>query len=397
MRTRNAVVLLLCLVACGEKGGVSPSADKPLGQPQPPAKIASAAPSAVAPPSGTAAPQEPVASASGSASQAVASATGSGSAGPAPVAKVDAKPEKLDKLPRGKKGILTQAQADKLIQAGTPPIVTLIEAGSAPREKLLYSIAKGATYKGSLSLDMAVTAKAPDAAGGAGASQEMKSPRVSLTLVVTAADRNDKDEVNAKVTLSEMTMDASAGPQIAEMNAQFAKVKGLEMSYWLRPDGRTRDFAVKLPADVPKGVAQQLDQQLKSAQIDQLMVPMPKEDVGVGAKWTVLSRASIGGVDAIQLATYTLAERKGTTFKLGIEIDEVSGTDAFVAPAGQGKAKLLAFSSSGKGEVEGDLKALGPKTSKMSVKKKLDLEAGTDAKKERGLLDMSVGLELKQK
>lgn len=397
-RTGRRVALTLAGAAwlglgCQTSSGGAPTAgpENVASAPAAPPSTPPEAPKSAAPPAtASEAPPPPAsASASASASQSapVASAEAPKDAQPKPAPKA----AKLESLPRGKNGVLTAAEADRVLPAGQKPVLSLLDAGAAPRAKLLYDVPKGATYKGTMALDTAVKIEA------AGKQlPESKMPRTSLTLDVVALDRNAAGDANVKGTVVEVSL-MGDHPQLKQLSDAFALVKGLEMTYWVAPNGKTRDFDLKLPPTTPKEVGAMASGLASS--FDQIVVPLPAEEVGVGGRWSTLARVSSNGIDILQLTKYKLAERSGSVIKLDVAVEQVAAKDQIVAPGmGGAKAKLLGFTSGGKGTVESDLHALGPKASVVSLDMKMELEA-SDGKgtTEKGTMTMKVGVEFKGK
>ena len=278
------------------------------------------------------------AAATAEASATTASATASAkptAAGVAPIA-----------LPKATNGVIAAGLADKLLPSGAAALVRLLEPGAEPRADLSYGIARGPSPKLGMAMDMAVRMSA------GGQKNEAKLPRMAMTLDGSADEKSDTNEWKILAHLIGITIDGKGeqAQQIAAaMRPQVEAMKGLGISYWLNPKGRVRDVKVELPKGFP-AAARTLVEGLNQS-FESMVAPLPREPVGLGAKWQVVSRMAASGADLLQSATYTLKARDGEHATLDVTMTQLSASDTINAPnspPGQ-VTRVKSFSSGGTG------------------------------------------------
>jgi hypothetical protein len=124
-----------------------------------------------------------------------------------------------------------------------------------------------------------------------------------------------------------------------------------------------------------------------SQSFESMVTPLPSEPVGVGARWQVITRISSGGADLLQSTIYTLKSRDGSRARLEETVVQLSASDTIHAPqmpAGMA-AKVKAFSSTGQGTAQLDLKSVTPESGTLSLKTSMTIAvagAGVDASDE---------------
>lgn len=351
------------------------------------------APSAEAKPASSA-PSEPANALAPSASGApVAPSTGAPAtpATVAPDAKAVALGAPVTTLPKGTNGVLAAGAADKLIVVGGKPVVSVIDAGKAPKSSLAYDVAKGAKESYGLGMDMAMKMEL-----GGKSMPAMALPRMNMAMDFQAKDKNPANEIFVDARVSGISLDAKDATQkqvASALQGQLDGLKGLTMSYWVSPKGNVRDVKTTVPPNAPQAAQQML--QGMSQSVESMVAPLPAEEVGVGAKWTVLTRVASGGADIVQLARYTLKEKNGTKLTLDMEVEQVAAKDAINAPgmpAGV-TAKLTAFDSGGKGTMTLDTKNMGPDSGTMKVLSKMGLAVDAQGKQEKMSMEMTIGVE----
>lgn len=353
---------------------------------------ANEAPSSEAKP-GSSAPSEPANALAPSASGAPSATSSAAPATPATVAP-DAKTTvalAVTTLPKGTNGVLAAGAADKLIVVGGKPIVSVSDTGKAPKSNLSYDVAKGAKESYGLGMDMSMKM---DLAGKS--MPAMALPRMNMAMDFQAKDKNPANEIFVDARVSGISLDAKDATQkqmASALQGQLDGLKGLTMSYWVSPKGNVRDVKTTVPPNAPQAAQQML--QGMSQSVESMVAPLPSEEVGVGAKWTVLTRVASGGADIVQLARYTLKEKNGTKLTLDMEVEQVAAKDAINAPgmpAGV-SAKLTAFDSGGKGTMTLDTKNMGPDSGTMKVLSKMGLAVDAQGKQEKMSMEMTIGVE----
>ncbi|MCA9596346.1 MAG: hypothetical protein KC776_23690 [Myxococcales bacterium] len=182
-------------------------------------------------------------------------------------------------------GVFAPGKADELHKKGTPPLVKLGQAGSAPREVLKVALSPGDKRKGNVELTMR--------------SGRNVLPGIDLSLSIEAQKPKPGEDgipVLVKVVGAKVG-DIQGQPAPKELSAQVSKTKGSKVEYRLLPNGAAVDPRYELA----KGADENLNMVLRSLMetLTTASLVVPKEAVGAGAMWMVTSREFVGGADVV--------------------------------------------------------------------------------------------------
>lgn len=365
------------VLGCGEEqAGAAKAEPKTSAQASAPEPVSSAAP----------ADKQAKTDASASSDVPAASATTA-----APGA-VPATPGAAGQLPKGEKGILAPGVADKLLPVGGKPIVTVVEKGGEPREALAYDLAKDQKESFGIGMDMTMKMEM-----GGKATPAISMPRMNMLMDLAVKDKNAEKDVFIDGIMSGVSVDAGTDDmqkQLSEsLKKELAGLKGLKMSYWVSPNGEVRDAKLDIPPNAPPTAQQMMQGMMQS--MDSMVAPLPKEEVGVGAKWAALTRVSSNGADFLQMARYTLKQRDGEKLTIDIEIEQAAAKGSIDAPGLPPgvKTKLTSIDSAGKGSMLIDLKKITPVTSQMKMTMKMALNVEAQGKQENMAMEMGMAVE----
>jgi hypothetical protein len=293
-------------------------------------------------------------------------------------ARLGANPEVA--IPRPASGVLPPGAADKVLVKGQPPIVKLLEPGAEPRSDLSYALSKGTAQKMAMAMDMAIGVKTKGQS-----LPQTPMPRMTMTFDTSATDKNAAGDHKIECRLTSTSVDASGAQQeqmAKALRPQIEAMKGLGMLYWVSPKGYAHDGKLDVPSTVP-AAAQQIMSGM-SQSFEAMVIPLPAEPMGVGARWQVVSRLASGGADILQSTIYTLKSKSGQKATLEATMVQLAADDTIHTPqmpAGM-NAKVRGFSSSGSETTQLDLKSVVPEGRNTSLKTSMDLtiqggQAGT--------------------
>jgi hypothetical protein len=274
-------------------------------------------------------------------------------------------------VPRPANGVLPPGAADKVLPTGTQPIVKLLEPGADPRSDLSYALTKGTAQKMAMAMDMAVAVKTKGQA-----MPQTPMPRMTMIFDTSVADKNAAGEFKIDSRLVGTSVDPNGGQQeqmARALRPQIDAMKGLGMAYWVGPKGNVRDVKLDMPAGMPAAAQQIMNGMSQS--FESMVTPLPKEPVGVGARWQVVSRLSTGGADILQSAIYTLKSRSGTRAALDVTLVQLAANDVIQTPQmpkGM-SAKVRSFNSNGSGTTQLDLGSVAPENGTMSLKTGMEI------------------------
>lgn len=234
-------------------------------------------------------------------------------------------------------GILGPARANAELAPGEPPKLKLGSAGSEPRvalgaaewgDKRLgqfeLSIRKGnAGYPTTVfKLDGHKVATAAPAAPGAVAPPVSAGAGYAFDVVASELASNQPGDIP---------------PDLA---AEIRKFKGSQLVAQVSPSGLVGTPAFTLA----KGAAPQLDDLLKasSATLNEAILPLPKEPVGVGGFWMTTSRETLMGVDVVVYRMVKVTEVNGDRVALDVNTKRYLAAET-LALDGLEQTKVMQF------------------------------------------------------
>lgn len=231
---------------------------------------------------------------------------------------------------------------------GEPGVATLLTPGKAPLRKLRRTFQKGSTAK----VDLEVTA----------IGEEME--QVGARYLVTLETKNVSDD-GSKASVGLQVEGAGPIGQDTDPDAaaSFARLEGLRGSYTVDSRGRISDFELEAPKDPARQTAGAVDN-LKRLQA-LLSIPLPEEQVGVGAQWSLFETIDEPRPLA-QRTTYEVTKAKGSKVEVSMKVDQMNQTVDL-----EGTVKLLGTNGTGTGAASFDLASLTPKGAKVDTKRTL--------------------------
>jgi len=190
-----------------------------------------------------------------------------------------------------------------------PVTVKLVSAGKGKKAPLRYSTKPGDKQQVELAMDF--SAKQTEN----GTSQDQIVP--TIVLVGDAETKTVDKDGNAAFTLTVNTTDARdvAGSQIPaeKFRTVLGSLAGLTISSSLGANGAVGDVTMRVekPTDMSAGALELIRLTLPSFPV------LPKEPVGVGAKWQATTTAKLADkLDVTQVTDYELVAQKGTTYTI---------------------------------------------------------------------------------
>ena len=278
---------------------------------------------------------------------------------PAPSASASAKPaSKGFAFPSPKSGILTTADADRILKTGAKTKVRLIDPGKEPLSKLVYTANQGDSQALRVDLEQKVTAVVE------GQTAPVLSPPQSLDVDVRTDEVDATTGALVTLLLKRMTLkplDGIDADSLAELQKQLSGLHGYALRERVSPLGEPSDAKIQLPPSAPKGSEMFVT---TMNDVFRAMLPsLPEEAVGIGAKWQSLSREDRGGANVMQLAEYTLKERSGTKLTLGYSARQLAAGDQIKLPiaAPEGTTtQLTRFVSTTSGSLVVDTREMAP-------------------------------------
>lgn len=256
-----------------------------------------------------------------------------------------------------------EASGDKTAEAADAapsdrPVVTLLTPGAEPRQKLRYHIAKNHKER----MKMVTRMDMRMALGGNPMPHTSLPPMAAdMTLEVTNVTADGKVDYTFSIDHFATEPDPSTSKDIAaRLDATLAHMDGTTGSATVT----SRGFTTRAEVHVPPGVDPTTAQLMKGIEdsIHQLANPLPKEPVGVGAKWNVTMHPVIRGMAVDQTYHCKLLSRQGDHFKLDIAIEQSASPQTMHLPnlPPDAKVELVSLASIGAAKANLDLSHLVP-------------------------------------
>ncbi|MGE0549019.1 MAG: hypothetical protein AB7O24_10760 [Kofleriaceae bacterium] len=203
-----------------------------------------------------------------------------------------------------------------------PSLVTfsLLEPGKQPAEPLRYALAPGESIQRS---KMTLTSRR--LANGTWGKQEAMPPiEHTLGATVTSADQPIVIRGQpAKIV-------GAATPEATQYLEALKPFEGRDLTVPFDARGQLGELRF---ADDPTTARSQPAVDELAQRLLAVIVPVPDEPVGIGAKWRVVTILRQRPAVVKQTATYTLVARSKTAWKIGVEISRVGEPQTLIDPA----------------------------------------------------------------
>ncbi|HEX5060161.1 MAG TPA: DUF6263 family protein [Kofleriaceae bacterium] len=204
-----------------------------------------------------------------------------------------------------------------------PPDLHVVSLGNEPRRLLRYQAPKGTTTTLEMAVDVEVTAG--DMGGPmptivmtlAMQVEDVLPTGMKLRTTVVDAMARDKDETR-------VAPNALTGP--------LEQIKGIVLTTTMTPTGRLIGTKVD-PGSKQLPPTAQTQLAALTASLDQLMMPLPEEPVGVGAVWRNSKPLEQNGMKMIAVNTVSITAITGDKVSYSIET-QVHGDDQTIQDSG---------------------------------------------------------------
>jgi hypothetical protein len=242
--------------------------------------------------------------------------------------------------------------------------LTLLDSGREPRAELRYPSEPVAAGKMSLSLRLAMKMEVP---GSPVPPVTMPGLRLLLDFGSSAAQRKVKYQFT--VADADLTSTDNAHPSLlAEMRKGVGALVGASGQLMVEPRGTRSDLSLALPS----GIGQELGQFMNSAKlaIGQMVVPLPAEPVGPGAKWEAIEVVSQDGISVREKTYFELVALDGPRALIRTQTVQSAEKQRAALPGLPDgvTAEVVSLRGSGSGEIELDLRRLVPSNMREEVK-----------------------------
>jgi len=241
--------------------------------------------------------------------------------------------------------------------------LTLLDSGREPRQALRYPAAPTPAQKISLSLRLAMKMEVPGSPV-----PPVTVPGLRLLVDIESARAGAHLRYQFTVADADLTSTDNAHPSLlAEMRKGVNQMVGASGQLVVDPRGFRSDLS--LPP--PSAIGQELTQFMQSARlaIGQMVVPLPEEPVGPGAKWEAVETIVQDGISVREKTYFELIALDGP--RALVRTQTVQSADKQRAPLpglpDGVSAEVVSLRGSGAGEIELDLRRLAPGNAREDV------------------------------
>jgi hypothetical protein len=207
---------------------------------------------------------------------------------------------------------------------GSPPQISVLDAGQEPRNALRYRFDDGISESASLEMTIRLNVSM----GGA-QQQVVAFPTVRMQVKlgpIAVADDNSA-RFDFAIGSAELIDGADTNPGLAA--ALRGSLGALpSVTGWARIDAQGAMLAGDL--SFADGVDPQLTQVFDSAEqsLRQMTAPLPTEPVGLGARWQATQQIESAGFDVTQIVVYRLAAIAANEVTLEFELAQTGSDQA---------------------------------------------------------------------
>ena len=235
-------------------------------------------------------------------------------------------------------GIFAPGAADKEVQRGQAPKLTLGSEGSEPRFTLVPAQPKPGTKQSG-------TIQVVQQSQGGGLPVEF-----SVTLEAQKAKEAEATSVPVVAKVTGARVAITGAPR--ELEEQVKKLRGSKVEYQVLPDGAGTGFRF----EAPKGTPPELEDIVRALSDGLAMVTLPYPDkaVGAGGFWMATSRDGVMGLDLVTYRMVKVESVSSDKVALSVNTKRYSASSNFDLPGLPPDAprNLAEFQSMAEGRVE---------------------------------------------
>ncbi|HEX7276515.1 MAG TPA: hypothetical protein VF244_04010 [Acidimicrobiales bacterium] len=239
------------------------------------------------------------------------------------------------------------------------PRIVLDDPGAEPRRVLLLRVTAGdelrLTMESRIGIELTINGREAPAT---------EAPN-SSTILDQRVERVDPDgTVHFTVSVADVAVDGADPDMVRETQAALSQMIGLLGTGSVDAHGAAQSMDFDTSAIADPQIKATLDS--VSSQISNLSAPFPREPVGVGARWTVTSSATISGITMNTTTRYTLRRLSGDHYELEYTQDGDAPPGPVTLPGtpASARASIRSFIMESTGETIGDLTRHVPATNR---------------------------------
>ncbi|MEM9455658.1 MAG: hypothetical protein AAGF11_15860 [Myxococcota bacterium] len=270
------------------------------------------------------------------------------------------------------------------------PTITLDDPGQEPRAPLRLRPAAGTRETLELAIGMTMGMRSDG--------QDLPAIPVptTRTRLSSQVQQAGPDGITVKHAVEDMSVEAtSAVPQavVDQVRATIEPLRKYQAVTRMDPRGIVLGGDALIPRDMPVTTRQTMQQLTES--MGQLTAPLPREAVGIGARWTAVSDITQNGMKLRQTVHYTLVARAEDQATLELTLEQVLLDSKVDVPGTLGSsARVGRFDSAGRGTVELDLRHVSPTSVQMTIELSMAMDISAMGQEQRMEMDMNLDMSI---
>jgi len=212
----------------------------------------------------------------------------------------------------GPKGTADPTTSPSSVADPDGPVVELLDAGAEPRAAVRLQVEEGDVQRSTMTMrtQMSMTIDGQ-------AAQTSDLPPILMDMEVTVDDVRDDGTIESSFTYDGVRVDGT-GVTAEQMESALEAMSGVSGTLVMTDTGAFVDGDLDLPDDLDGFMRTTMES--FETQLSNFTIPLPTEDLGVGARWTVTRQTALNGIEAVNVATYELVERDDDVLTLDIDL-----------------------------------------------------------------------------
>jgi hypothetical protein len=260
---------------------------------------------------------------------------------------------------------------DEEVSVTDAPQITLLNPGAEPRQQLLLQPEAGETQTTTATIYLDVAS----AVGGQPVSRTIL-PETVLTKETTVMDVADTGDITTESVYTGAIAQSrqNLNPKVLQgMQAMVEGVKDFRSETIVDARRQLKSSQTELPPTLNTQMQGYFEGMSDS--LSQMALPLPEEEVGIGAMWQVESEYNLNGIPVNQVIAYELVHLDDGVATLDVDI-ESTGTPTSVTLRNtpvEATAMVESFMTEGQGRIVMDLNQVMPIVSSVAVNSEVDM------------------------
>ncbi|MFT6397736.1 MAG: hypothetical protein ACJAYU_002491 [Bradymonadia bacterium] len=234
--------------------------------------------------------------------------------------------------------------------------IVVSETGGEPRQELRYDLAGITEQTTQMDMDMALSM------GMAGQTFDQEMPTIRTGISIIDPEVNDDGNLRIGFRMDGMALvenGAEIDPMMrAQLDAAFSQMDNFAGTMVIDDRGKLVNSEFDLDSVAP-ALRQQLESTMQTMQ--QSVIPLPAEPVGVGAQWSVDMSVSMNGMTLEQTATYEVTDLGDGYVAISSTITQSAAQQTITMPDMPGASvELTSYNGTGTGTMRVQLNRAMP-------------------------------------